>query len=355
MKEDIRESRVPRLTETICQALEQLRLRLKVDGTGRGKQGGCTALQEAIRRETKVKVDRRKLAAIAAGSQNVKLSLAELRALDDYLGSIRLSLFAQPRLLEALAETNCLSFFVAAQPREQERRNDLSRWDIQAVAAMLRGLDRLRSGIHFDIIDVLHYDPSKRPLEDADRWRTVLDDVHRSAVLVGASSVSAATEKALSAMFEVTPLVAPQADTPLPFYFIRPRAAFLASAFAVDPAYVPRGLTGRGPLRPDSIGLRVADRVYVELVKEPRRRKSYGIMALQRRPSGQVWLTVAGLTGPATLAAAEAVTSELASERLPKTGVFWAAVEVKIVEDATVCGDDRTLGERTVIAKGVYP
>ena len=59
----------------------------------------------------------------------------------------------------------------------------------------------------------------------------------------------------------------------------------------------------------------------------------YGVIAAQRRPAGNVWLVVSGLTGPATHAAAmkvKEITAEIPWAQGQPSKVLWVPVKVKI-------------------------
>ena len=65
-----------------------------------------------------------------------------------------------------------------------------------------------------------------------------------------------------------------------------------------------------------------------------KRVRSYGVIAAQRRPEGQIWVVIAGLTGPGTYAAAtclNAVEAPLPNAEDPHRGqVLWAVVEATV-------------------------
>ena len=63
---------------------------------------------------------------------------------------------------------------------------------------------------------------------------------------------------------------------------------------------------------------------------------TYAVIAVQRRTANQVWVVVAGLTGPATLGAAKIVhkiTDDLiVSSTTGRSATVWAAVRVRVEE-----------------------
>ena len=103
---------------------------------------------------------------------------------------------------------------------------------------------------------------------------------------------------------------------------------------------------------------RVRDKVYVEHRKQGAQRKSYAV-AVVRRLQGQMPAVVAGLTGPATTAMSEAITSELVAQPFADFGsdqstVWWAALEVDISINEQLSGDDRTPKRRRILGVGTY-
>jgi hypothetical protein len=76
-------------------------------------------------------------------------------------------------------------------------------------------------------------------------------------------------------------------------------------------------------------------------------------------PEGQMLTVVAGLTGPATYAMSEAITSELVVHPIPDSDngrklVWWAALEVDIEIDPKQPGDDRVLRGWKVLDVGTH-
>lgn len=296
-------------------------------------------------------VDRRKLRDLVEHAhdpeRNVVVSLHQLRAIDSYLdrfneGLAFRPLLERPDLLRALAESGEIAFLVGS--KVHEGRVDLSQWDVLSVAEIQRGVNRSTSSVHFDILDVLLEDDDEFAGEYEDEpWSGVLKDHGPSVVCIGSPRAVHAAEVMLADMFGVTPFEpSPPHDDHLPFHFVRPiepehqrvpsrfvlhsddiRNTHLAEAVEVD--------AGTHAL---CVGdeVRLADR----LDGSSPRVRTFGVVAAQRRPSGRLWTVVAGLTGAATHACAQAL--EQLHAGLPRVvsgppPVMWAVVEALVEED----------------------
>ena len=80
--------------------------------------------------------------------------------------------------------------------------------------------------------------------------------------------------------------------------------------------------------------LEIDGRFHLDGLKQGQGTRTYGVCAAQRRPGGQIWLLVAGMTGPATLGTAR-MTHSLPlglphSERGQASALVWAAVETHV-------------------------
>jgi hypothetical protein len=90
---------------------------------------------------------------------------------------------------------------------------------------------------------------------------------------------------------------------------------------------------------------------------EQERGTTYAIVAAQRRRSGRVWMVIAGLTGSATYAAAQAVESIRADLPQPELGelcelspIVWAVIEaiVEVDRDSEPRGMRRLVSQRII-------
>src|SRR3954447_12321938 len=102
----------------------------------RDAQGSYLALMNDIMKVTSTKIDRRTIQAIVEGEDKA-LSLHQLEALDRYLASRRreglAAVFGRPSIIRSLVEKERLVFLLGSQPRPDDKRIDLSRWDARAM------------------------------------------------------------------------------------------------------------------------------------------------------------------------------------------------------------------------------
>jgi hypothetical protein len=330
-------------------------------------------------RDEKAKIDRRKLAAIVTGEREAYLSLHELQALDTYLLQTRGkglgTLFHQRTVLQSLAEGRQVTFLLGSQPSFRANgskqssfgANRFGQWDVRSLAAFLRGIQRVSEVVHFDLEEVLLRTGSD--LDDAGRRRMRRETWHRllstpggpSLVSLGSSRSCLATEYMLAEMFNKSSFVRCQdglsPDDP-PFLFIWSPAEYqrVPSSFARSMVSVPgfvrkKEVVGGWP----AVGMVIEGKPY-QALRGHKEWLEWGLVATQRR-GAIVWLVVAGLTGPATLAASNAVV-ELLHDGMPevKTGennssVLWTIVEARVGKAARAGGDDRKLIDYNLLFK----
>jgi hypothetical protein len=143
-------------------------------------------------------------------------------------------------------------------------------------------------------------------------------------------------------MAEMPPTIQP------PFHFIWPcgdqkgqseghAALELTSRFHLEPQAIGEP--------PDALGFKLADETMIECYrdhreKNPQPRVSLGVVAALRGSAGQLWVVLAGNTGPATdgIVTAFRECPELATVSVgPNPGDgFWAVVSVTVKEDPSV-------------------
>jgi heat shock protein HspQ len=297
----------------------------------------------------------------------MKLTLKLLRALDVHLapkgeGLQDRPLFEKQGILECLVETRNLSFLIGSKPRRKARRNDLSRWDARSLAELLREVSRFDVHMDFETEDVLWRTPMNARRVQAEPWYHLLRDSHRSLVSIGAPLANHASEVLLSKLFGQEAFVPPTAQmvqhARLPFYFAWPPSSTgsYRSAFAltwreltVFNARIARAV------RDNRSSAFVLDEEVYEVKKKDRRWMMYGVIAAQRRSTGNVWVVVSGLTGPATNAASELVkrvVSELPSTPGEDSPVLWVPIRTVVTYDPTRdLGDNREIGPPKFIGK----
>ena len=352
----------------------QLRL-MQLLGTESKAVGGYLKLEKNIEQANNYaegySVDRRKLAAIADGD-DIKVSFKELQALSAFFAYRELpSPFEKLSLLEPVVRNRNIVFMLGAKPRSET--TDISRWDVVAMALLQRAVFRLANAVKLEIEDVrLHGDSDpefRRSGDDPDYHRLVISLLQRepwmaslrsrsgtSFIAIGSPRASHATEYMLSEMFRVTPFnpVSHSSENGPPFRFIWQKSFGLPSSFGVE-------------TKPDSVLHRDFRTFGVEIrgekhdcVRDGEVWQEYGLIAAQRRMSGQVWLVLAGLTGGATEATArfvEAFNFDLPAATETSHGdVVWAVVEasIKVSHDHqdTGGGDRQVVGQR--LFRGPY-
>lgn len=292
----------------------------------------------------KTSVDRRKLSEIVEG-KNVVLSLEELIALNCYLERYNLGLssepiFDKPDLIDILIERGDLIFFVGSRHTHKGAHIELSHFDVNSFAAILRRINQVSSNVNVELMPVLRQEErssSERALAD-EKWVELLDDDGLSVVSIASPRANLATEAMLAKMFQTDPFDRGELSDPrLPCYFVWPEETH--SCIALDPkdlaqvdADVARAVTEEGQRA-----------FYYDgklLAAEPPRlfpHKTYGVVFAQRRRKGQVWIVIAGLSGPATYATALALRTIPMS--LPPadpqrhSAVIWAPIESQIELD----------------------
>lgn len=302
-----------------------------------------------LHEDDKDALDRRKLKKIIDGDQDLVLSIDELRALDRYLeplgeGLAYNNFFLRANILQTIADAGRpVKFLLGSRPVEDSRLN-LDHWDVNALAEIQRGVGNFASNVRFDIRDVLLHGDVKaaRRSVTSGQWTELLADDGPSLVCLGSSRATHASELLLARMFDVQPFEdSPESKARLPFHFVWPPDLdhLFPSAFR----YTPEELAAFDPQAARLVhaqtasALEIGGTVYLDRLKQQYTSESYGVCVAQRRRGGQIWLVLAGVTGPATYAAAR-LANRLALH-LPPTGpgepskVHWAAVRAFVQRD----------------------
>ncbi len=311
-----------------------------------------------------VTVDRRKLKNLVSG-KDVSLKISELNALDAYLAPLGEGLatkpvFEQSAIMAELAQSVETTFFLGSIPRGKLGRIDISHWDVRSMIEILRSLNHYGQ-MQIDIEEVV-YQPEKEDLAQGindETWFARLKNGQGSLVCIGSPRVNRATEVVLSEMFDVAPFQAPLVgDEPsLPFYFIWPKdRADFVSHFSLDgpsiegayPVFAKEISAGN----PNVMGMSFDGRV-LPVHRGGEDWLTYGIIAAQRRYTGQIWLALAGLSGTSTFGVAR--TAKTIVEALPwavtgkNSAVLWAVVETAVETDASLSGDKRIVRAQRII------
>jgi hypothetical protein len=319
------------------------------------------SIKAANNNHPKRRVERRKLARIAAG-EDVSLTLDELRALDTYLtplgeGLADRPLFDKPNPILALAGTGAVTLVLGAYPRDQERRIDLSWWDVRSMTHLLRAIALRRPGTDVEIQDLLVEEDQPVPF--------YLQDPRRSVCAIGSPRASFATEYMLAEMFEVRPFDDRHFDR-VKIHFLWPWwiKPFCSSAFSPDPEslarFNPDLWNDLGGANRDQPVLEVNGKRYEDTSPKNEGEppgQSFGMVITQQQADGGVWMVLAGLTGPATYACATAVTSGVAGTVLESgdrpSPVRWDLVSTVVERNPVPHGDPRTTDTASVVDSGI--
>jgi hypothetical protein len=298
-------------------------------------------LQEEIKRANGDDrwIERRKLSTILETGDVGRLSFRELEALNTYLVSNKragvAAIFDVPELFQAIGERRQVTFFLAAKPHREHGTIDMAQGDVRAMAELISGIEGASAGVGvaFTIVDVLlrRTKGSERDLQkylkrfSKEEWYHLLEiEDGPSLVCVGSPRACHAAEVMLSRMFgrkaftEMDPF--DLANAP-PFYFQWDEPTQLPSSFAPGVEYA-RGQ--RGPV------LSFEDKA-LRCRKGERGWHTYGVIVAQRRPRGQVWVVVAGLTAAGTEAAAklaQRLPGEFPREAGKPSHILWQPIEV---------------------------
>ena len=336
-------------------------------GEHKEKLGSFTKLAAAITKASELKVDRRKLQKIVTGDERVGITVKDFVAIDTYLapfghGLTDKPLFDSPWILNGLVDHGSVLMLLGSLYEENERRANLRRWDLKAVAKLTRQIHGAGPGTGIMVDDVVFTD--ELPSRDVATSLPELLDPSTSVCIIGSPRACWAAELALAEMFGVESFSDP--DPRLPFHFVWSKDLMhesKRSTFALD-------LSALEEAHPDAVevfnagdtrGLIVGDELYLSRRPEGSVTwKEYGVVVSQRRATGQVVAVLAGLSGPGTIAAAEALVSHRTGTlpRAPDGGghgkVRWALVEAT-VEDRGGRHDSRAVDSTRVIDTFLFP
>lgn len=312
-------------------------------------------------------VDRRTLKKLVESPEQSSISFKMLKALEVYFASKGMSLkgvpiFTKPYLIESLVEQKRLTFFMGSKPRAGAQRNDISRWDTRSLARLISRVSGFEMHMDYDIEDVLLETPMDEQAAARTDWYKMLDDSTRSLVAIGSPKACHASEVMLARMLGVEPFGSALGKNGgrlrVPFAFVwhrMPPGRFRSSFYL---AHRELKTIGSGIEVVDADGRkRMAEKKASALIFNIDRCRAalvpvgktewdaYGMIVAQRRAGGNVWVVLAGITGPATYAAAElleCIRSELPRQE-PNGGLVLIqpiAVTIKIDRDCKV-GDNR--------------
>ena len=292
---------------------------------------------------TGCRVNRKLLGNLRDYPDKIGLTWSHLVALNTYFKKHGFSLQHFPILetrgvFEVMGDVPRLAFMLGVKPRPEEQRTDLSHWDrrsqsdLQAQALMQNG--------HLIIQDedVLWRSPMDTATLGNESWHRILDADKSSVISIGSPLAALSSEIMLARMFGVQPFVTPH-FTPgrnVPFYYVwlHKIAASFRSAFGLtwrdlQPDYPE---LSQRVQRNDATAFILGDQVH-DTPARGNQWTMYGIIAAQRRASGNVWLVVSGLHGPATYGCAtmvKQITAELPLTVNRHSKVLWVPVKVHV-------------------------
>lgn len=312
----------------------------------------------------KRKVDRRKLKKIA-NRESVSLSADELDALNTYLlreGRGLAAIFGQTSIIKSLVEKSQMSFLLGSRPRHDTI--ELSNWDFHTMDTVMRSSYRatptIRSGLEEVFLRSAKDNLSATTyaeLFSEESWLSLLNDVDGpSLVCIGSPRACHATEVMLAKMLETTPFQRPDSAAlkRLPFYFVWSQGQYdeLSSAFAARETVLPKNAPRNTNSNAHILALHCNGEFHYAY-PTTEKWSTYGVIAAQRRRTGQVWLVITGLNGPGTLATArvvDSITTAIPQAEAGKHGpVLWAIAEGDIDVIQTRPGDRRELTNQRLL------
>jgi hypothetical protein len=289
--------------------------------------------------------------------ERTHLTLPQLVALHLYFstrsgGLDKIPIFTRRRLLDALQEQSEVSILIAAKSLVR-RQTHYTRWDSRALnttkGLLFRRFQEFGREVSpppaIDEVDVLlRAEGRSRPYE-ADRWHRLIVEDKRTLISIGSPRASLASELLLASMFGVKPFgdrTVSVHDPRLPFQFVWPpdRSFPAKSTFTLEPKDIAKEAArlAEQVRRGGTAAIACRQQLLAAPASHPGGWDTFGVICAQRRPNGNLWVVLGGLSGPATLAAAE-VLAEIEPEPPPATGqsgyppVLWGLVEARLTED----------------------
>jgi hypothetical protein len=292
-------------------------------------------------------IDRRKLKKIVEADASLVLSIRELEALDRYLeplghGLAYNSIFQRPNVLESLANAgHPVTFLLGSKPSEGYQLN-LSHWDVKGLAEIQRGVNKFAPNVRFDIRDVLLHSDVKDARRSIGKggWMKLLNEDGPSLVCLGSGRANHAAEAILCKMWDVPTFDGSEAaKRDVPFHFLWPdgRDHVFPSAFQRSSADTPATGAASRALKRGVSALATATGLYVDKLDRSYNGVNYGVCVAQRRSRGQIWVVLAGISGPATFAVAQLANRLAFNLQAGPTGedspVLWAVIECSVRRD----------------------
>jgi len=357
----------------------QLRRRL-ADALRRGLSA-CGGVQSQLIEEIEkanayvdgLTVERRKIPDLIFKDLDVKFSTRELQALDTYfikngLGGLS-GVLSSHSILRSLANTGQAAFLLGARPGAQFRTNSVSSWDLRSVTHIVRGIDSVATGVHFDIQDVLLRERTQIPQSTAPQEFFSAEDWHQlitqrngpNIISLASSRVNHGSELLLSAMLGLDPYSRPEVEggpleAPFQMWWEDDDAGRIPSRFIMDRLLLSDGSAYSASTRKYSAALRLHDEIFT-VDYEASVRDEYGLIVCQRRKDGRIFLCIAGLTGTSTYATAMALSTAplvIPFDDSPHPPVLWGLAKARVVTQEGIPGDGRLVSAVDLVQTGVW-
>jgi hypothetical protein len=318
-------------------------------------------------------VDRRKLQKIAKRI-DVPLNFREFTTLNAYLESQGRGIAAvssPPGVIREITDHGHVTITLGAQPLEPLRRIDVSRWDLRSQSEILRAMNATGRTVNLAVEDVICRDRAAEDFSNDDDvpqnevWHKHLKDDGPSVICIGSPKACHASEVMLARMTRLQ-MFQREPTTPAPPFFFAwpdhdPRAQKVASTFKRTSRQLKQCVDHTGALVTDLADEKCQTSALFDGQLRPVFRggkewRTHAVVAAQRRPGNQIWLVLAGLTGPATLGAAMAI-HEFAADLSIESGskcskLAWATVtsHVKDAGPGGIRWDERRVCGRPVLS-----
>lgn len=289
------------------------------------------------------------------------IRLDQLEALDQFLqveGMGRLVDFlVAPSVVELIGAHGDVTFILGSQPDQNAVRIDLSRWDIRAFAEILTTLQSVRLGLRVSFEDVISRDQkhavkfagTRVPKNEA--WYHVLEDREfgSSVICLGSPKANHSAELVLARMFGFTPFKAAPSEAAPPFVFVwpeaDPRARGVKSCMTWSTTLHRNHLLELDGCDQETLdkfaapesktcGLVAGGKFYKVARRESEREwTTYGVLAAYK-VGRRVILSVAGLTGTATLGGARLLNEFLLGDlrSVEDETIAWVPYLVRVEE-----------------------
>jgi hypothetical protein len=319
------------------------------------KEGGFAVLAKKVEEldPQKKGIDRRKLKKMAEGD-GFTISPQELIVLDHYLSPFGLGLGERPLfirrpLLESFIRSEGVDLCVASFPEVEAERNAVSLWDIKAFNRLQNELQSRRRDLRLQLKDI--FLGQHTPLDND--FKKLLDDPKVNLICIGSPRANPLAEFILKKVFEGTP------TTQLPFGFWwenesrTQKSRFTVPTRQALEMFRSLGIDNETRRKRSAIILQGRSNAELLLV-EPKNVgpwKDYGLFIVHRQKNGKLLALLAGLSGPATFAAAEWLSETAIS--LPAPSVPNASLIITL--ECTIEEIKDSLGDRRrIIGQRLY-